>query len=57
MKLLFNKEQDIINSGKVTYMRYFISFGAPLDMTSKQDLIDKNKNGTRYRDYTDRTKD
>lgn len=38
-------------------MRYFISFGAPLDMSSQKDLNDETKDGVRYRDYTDRTKE
>ena len=36
-------------------MRYFFSFGAPLDMSSNKDLNDQTKDGVRYRDYTDRT--
>jgi len=57
IKKLFNKETNIEETGKVHYMRYFISFGAPLDMTSKLSLEDETKNGVRYRDYTDETKD
>lgn len=57
LRKLFNKEEDIDKTGKVHFMRYFISFGAPLDMTSKPSLEDDTKSGVRYRDYTDRTKD
>lgn len=35
-------------------MRYFIQFGAPLDMTSQKNLDDDSKKGERYKDITDR---
>lgn len=55
LKFLFNKEENIDESDGVSYMRYFFSFGAPLDMSSNKDLNDQTKDGVRYRDYTDRT--
>lgn len=40
-KLLYNKESKIDETGKVTYARFLISFGAPLDMSSKKSLTDE----------------
>ena len=57
MKFLYNKEADIEDFGKIQYMRYIISFGAPLDMTSKPSLDDEAKLGGKYRDLTDRKKE
>ena len=43
-KLLFTPKEQFIGTGKVTYMRSFLNFGAPLEI-----------NGERYNDATDRT--
>jgi len=43
MKFLYNKESLIDDSGRVNYMRFLISFGAPLDMSSKKDINDETK--------------
>lgn len=53
-KFLYNKETDIEDFGKVQYMRYIVSFGAPIDVTSKKSLDDPSKPGERYSDLTDR---
>lgn len=52
--MLFNKESKIDETGKVNYVRFLISFGAPLDMTSKKSLEDETQPGPRYKDLTDR---
>lgn len=56
-KFLYNKESMIDESGNVNYMRFLISFGAPLDMSSKKSLEDETQPGPRYRDLTDRERD
>ena len=55
LKFLFEKESLIEENGNVNYMRFIISFGAPLDMRSKKSLDDDTKPRARYRDLTDRT--
>ena len=54
MRFLYNKEASIDKTGRVNYMRFLISFGAPLDMSSKKDINDETKQGVRYKDLTDR---
>lgn len=52
-KAFFNKEENIDATGKVQFMRLFLFFGAPLDMTSKPNLNDTELKGIRYNDLTD----
>lgn len=49
----FNKEEKIDKTGEVHFMRLFLQFGAPLNMTSKANVNDTSKPGKRYNDITD----
>ena len=52
-KFYYNKEKDIDATGEVHYMRSLINFGAPLDMTSKENKNDSSLPGIVYNDITD----
>jgi len=52
-KFLYNKEKDIDETGKVNYMRILINFGAPLNMTTKENKNDTSLPGIVYNDITD----
>ena len=40
IKFLYSKEELIEDTGKVSHMRFIINFGAPIDMRSKDSLIE-----------------